>query len=310
MSELTPEEVAKLEAEARETARAKKESVTVLADDPPPPPREPMSELKVRAIWVACIAALATPLWLMLAPIGYRMGWWGLGTSLGFMTREVAPIVVGVSILAIIIATIIQLVKSPKRGAIITVILLFIPIFMGTRLIGTKQLVANLPPIHDIQTDWDNPIIFPEALIAERAANNWNEVKDEPRVPEGAKGIWPDAVGKTNKQLQEEKYSKFNLRPQLFSMKPDIAFEAAAEIAEKQGWEIVTMDSEAGYIHATATTFWYGFVDDVIIRIEPQGTVGSKVNLRSVSRIGFSDMGANANRIKNYIDDLNLALNG
>lgn len=306
MTELTPEEVSKLEVEAKTTAEAK-EKPTVLGTNPAPPVREPMSKLQVRSLWAAVIAALAGPFWLMLAPVGYQLGFWGLGTALGKMTRDIAPIIVGVAVVISLIAIVIQLVKTPKRGAIIGVIALMIPIFMGTRLYGVKSMVASLPPIHDIQTDWDNPLQFPDYLIEERKANKWNKIDDNARVPDRLKKSRPEVAGKSNKELQQA-YLNSNLRPQIFQIPNELAFEAALEVAEKQGFEIVSFDKDAGWIHATDTTFWYGFVDDVLIQVEKQGDVGSKINMRSVSRIGLSDMGANANRIKKYLDELNLTL--
>jgi uncharacterized protein (DUF1499 family) len=62
----------------------------------------------------------------------------------------------------------------------------------------------------------------------------------------------------------------------------------------------VAADSAAGRIEATATTRWFGFKDDVVIRIEPD-PAGSRVDMRSVSRVGESDVGTNARRIRAYL---------
>jgi uncharacterized protein (DUF1499 family) len=66
------------------------------------------------------------------------------------------------------------------------------------------------------------------------------------------------------------------------------------------GWELVAADSAAGRIEATATTRWFGFKDDVVVRIRPDAA-GSRVDVRSVSRVGRSDVGANAERIRAYL---------
>ena len=65
----------------------------------------------------------------------------------------------------------------------------------------------------------------------------------------------------------------------------------------------VAADSAAGHIEATATTFWFGFKDDVVVRVTPDAA-GSRVDVRSVSRVGRSDVGANARRIRAYLDRL------
>ena len=57
-----------------------------------------------------------------------------------------------------------------------------------------------------------------------------------------------------------------------------------------------------GRIEASDTTFWFGFIDDVVIRIEPDGN-GSTLDIRSKSRVGRSDVGANAARIRAFLQD-------
>ncbi len=89
------------------------------------------------------------------------------------------------------------------------------------------------------------------------------------------------------------------MQPIRTDMRPEAAFEHALETARAMGWEIVASDARAGRIEATATTFWYGFKDDVVIRVRPMAT-GSRVDLRSVSRVGQSDLGKNAARIRAF----------
>jgi uncharacterized protein (DUF1499 family) len=67
-----------------------------------------------------------------------------------------------------------------------------------------------------------------------------------------------------------------------------------------QGLEIVAVDSDAGLVEATATTFWFGFKDDLVVRVEAIES-GSRVDVRSVSRVGQSDVGQNAKRIEKFL---------
>ena len=67
------------------------------------------------------------------------------------------------------------------------------------------------------------------------------------------------------------------------------------------GLEIVAVDRGAGLVEATATTFWFGFKDDIVVRVVGDGE-GSKIDLRSMSRVGQSDVGANAARITDFFD--------
>jgi uncharacterized protein (DUF1499 family) len=59
------------------------------------------------------------------------------------------------------------------------------------------------------------------------------------------------------------------------------------------------VDTAAGRLEATARTPWFGFYDDVVVRVRAQGT-GSRVDVRSVSRVGRSDVGMNAKRIREF----------
>ncbi len=307
MSELTPEEVEKLEAEANQSEN-KDEKPVVLGSYPPPPPREPMSKLQSIAMKIAIGGAILCPLWFVIAALGVKYGLWSIGTGLVKMSFQMGPILLIAVAVICLVSLIIQLLKPPRRGSILVVIALLVPVFMLGHLKQTGNDVAGLPPIHDVQTDWTNPIQFPQALLDERKANNWNPVLDNPVVPESAAGRWPNAVGKYVKDLQAAAYQDFNLRPQLFEVKPEITIEAVVEVANKNNWDVVSVNREAGVIHATYTSPWYGFVDDIVITVEKQGQIGSRVNARSVSRIGLSDMGANATRLKHFVDDLNLMM--
>ena len=69
------------------------------------------------------------------------------------------------------------------------------------------------------------------------------------------------------------------------------------------GWEIVTADKSSGRIEATDTTRWFGFTDDVVVRLTAWGA-GTRVDVRSTARTGAGDLGRNASRIRRFLDDL------
>jgi uncharacterized protein (DUF1499 family) len=87
---------------------------------------------------------------------------------------------------------------------------------------------------------------------------------------------------------------------------PNQAFDRALERAREMGWEIVDANPAHGRIEATATTFWFGFKDDVVVRVSAD-EAGSLIDVRSLSRVGRSDVGANARRIRCYLDGLSEA---
>jgi len=84
------------------------------------------------------------------------------------------------------------------------------------------------------------------------------------------------------------------------SLPPEQAFGVALATAQRMGWRIVAAVPTEGRIEASDTTFWFGFIDDIVIRVRPEGN-GALLDIRSVSRVGLSDVGTNAGRIRKFI---------
>jgi len=141
-----------------------------------------------------------------------------------------------------------------------------------------------LPPIHDISTDTARPPQF-VAILPLRAGAPNSAAYGGPDVARAQVGAYPD------------------LRTQRMDATRADAFGRALQAARGMGWEVVAADAAAGRIEATDTTFWFGFKDDVVIRLEADGA-GSRVDVRSVSRVGVGDVGANARRIRAYLREL------
>ena len=150
--------------------------------------------------------------------------------------------------------------------------------------VALQARARSVPPIHDITTDVREPPAF-VALAAQRRAS-----------PNGL-----DYGGAEIAAAQQKAYP--DIQSRIAADPPAKAFERALEAARTMGWEIVASDASAGRIEATATTAWFGFKDDVVVRVRPEGA-GSRIDVRSVSRVGRSDVGANAARIRAYLERL------
>ncbi|MES2562218.1 MAG: DUF1499 domain-containing protein, partial [Pseudomonadota bacterium] len=111
----------------------------------------------------------------------------------------------------------------------------------------------------------------------------------------------PEYGGEKIASQQQAAYP--DIQPRLLESPPAAAFDRALKAARNMGWEIIAAVREEGRIEATATTRWFRFKDDVVIRVQPQGT-GSRIDVRSKSRLGRSDLGANAKRIRAYWREL------
>ncbi len=86
------------------------------------------------------------------------------------------------------------------------------------------------------------------------------------------------------------------------------AFAAAIEAVKARGWTVVTDDVQSGSIEATVSSFWFDFKDDVMIRVMPEGE-GSRIDVRSISRVGLSDLGANSKRVSDLLTEIQTRLN-
>lgn len=131
------------------------------------------------------------------------------------------------------------------------------------------------PMIHDITTDLEDPpsfTVFPVAPF-------------EARVGEIQRKAYPD------------------VKPRLLELSPSDAFARARAAAESLRWEIASARAGEGMLEATDTTGWFGFKDDIVVRIRPAGN-GSRIDVRSTSRVGKSDVGKNAKRIREYLGKL------
>jgi uncharacterized protein (DUF1499 family) len=142
----------------------------------------------------------------------------------------------------------------------------------------------ELPPIHDISTDTVNPPRFVDVMPLRRNAPNRTDY-------EGA-GV----AAQQQKAYPDIATAKLRLAPAQ-------AFDRSADIARSLGWEIVAAVPAEGRIEATDTTLFMGFRDDIVIRIVPEGA-GSRVDLRSVSRVGRGDFGTNAKRVRAFLKRL------
>lgn len=155
---------------------------------------------------------------------------------------------------------------------------LSLPFLIGVLLLGVRG--KNAPPINDISTDTDNPPVFRAAKQLRRADDNS-----------------VDYPGKTAADQQRQAYP--DIVPLIVPMTPAEAFAHSCAIAEKLGWRITGQAPGEGLIEAVDRSLFFGFADDIVIRITAAGT-GSRIDLRSASRSGIGDLGVNARRIVEF----------
>jgi uncharacterized protein (DUF1499 family) len=256
---------------------------------------------KFRDIWVRAALALAllTPFYFAFAALGSRFGIIPWQVGLMQMSLIGGAALLSVIILMALIGVALGFFVKPQRGRRIAAAALLAPVLAVSYLGVMAASAGNPPPIHDISTDQTDPPGFSEAVIQARAGLNSLD-RVGVRIPEsGFAGSW---AGMPIEEAQRAAYS--DIAPIIVNMPAERAFDVALAAAREQGgWTVGATDAAAGRIEATARTFWFGFTDDVAIRVRPEGA-GSRIDVRSVSRVGGSDAGANAARVRKYLTHL------
>jgi uncharacterized protein (DUF1499 family) len=109
----------------------------------------------------------------------------------------------------------------------------------------------------------------------------------------------PDYIGVTLASIQQDAYPQ--IQPLLTSLNRSDALVEATQVVKDLQWEFINIDYDKGIIEAYDTSKLFGFVDDIIIRVR-QENPGSRIDIRSASRVGKGDLGKNAERIKQFIN--------
>lgn len=221
--------------------------------------------------------ALLAVLMLLASGAGTRFGLWSF--PVGFqILKWAAYLGVGVAVVAFV-GFLFPGMRT--RGGALLVVSAALGLSVAAVPAYWIQVARKAPPIHDISTDLEDPPSF----IAVRAlrGDRSNPVRHAgPALAEAQRNAYPD------------------IQPLTLEISPADAFVRALRAAREMGWEIVAQDAANGRIEATATTFWFGFKDDVVVRIAPSDG-GSRIDVRSLSRVGVGDAGANAERIRKYL---------
>lgn len=237
--------------------------------------------------WTKLLLASAVIAVILLAsgPLGYKYGIATLQPSLLSLLVSLltAVLVFLAGLVMVFVASRNELVRN-RNLVLIAMGLSLIPMLvMGPQI----QAARSVPPIHDITTDTADPPQF-DAIVDLRA-------ETDNSLEYGSEQLPAEELA----AMQERAY------PEVRSLETELsvaeALERAATVLEDQGLEVVHVDDERGTVEAVATTFWFGFKDDLIVRVR-QGDAGAVVDVRSVSRVGQSDIGANAARIRKFLE--------
>lgn len=228
---------------------------------------------------------------LLFAGPTYRLGLLPLvpallGTAIGFLLFIITFIVGAIGL----VAGGRQEVARSRAAAAVIALSLVVTIVAGmwiSRGMGTA-------PIHDVTTDLSDPPVFKDTVPLRLASGASNPVQyQRTQSMQGNTINVPDAQRRAYPDIQ----------PVVLPQPPARAVQLAEQVARDMGWTIVAVVPSEGRLEATDTTLYFGFKDDVVVRATPEST-GSRVDVRSESRVGGGDAGTNAKRVRTFLAKL------
>jgi uncharacterized protein (DUF1499 family) len=240
-----------------------------------------MAWLNRSALLFALVSAVAA----ILAGLGSRMGWWHFRTGFQILTWA-AYGGLGSAIIGFI-GCLAALWRGQRRGAWLALVGLIVGLIVVGMPWQMKRTAQRVPPIHDITTDTDDPPRFVDILPLRKYA--------------------PNAADYGGPDLAAQQHAAYpDIQPVTLRLPSQQTFTQAIRATDAMGWDIVAVSPAEGRIEATDTTLWFGFKDDIVVRIQARGDE-SRIDVRSVSRVGKSDVGTNAQRIRAYVRRLSEA---
>ncbi len=217
----------------------------------------------------------------LMSGYGYQWNIWELGTGFTLL-RYAAYASIGIFVVSIVSLWFLRK-AGFKAVSYLIIVLILSGAASGTALYW-QQRAQSVPPIHDITTDLESPPEF-VAMVRLRA--------DAPNPPEYA--------GEETATAQREAYPE--IQSLLLSEDLQHVMDEAVMLVVNRRWELVAINRQEGRIEATEKLAWFGFKDDVVLRFT-ETEEGTRVDMRSKSRIGRSDVGVNAKRIERFLNDL------
>ncbi len=213
------------------------------------------------------------------AGLGYRFEFFSLGTGFSVLRWSAYGGIAAAALSLIFALWILR--QSPYRGLISALAGFTLGAAVAAVPYSHLRLARSVPPIHDISTDVETPPHFVAVLPLRANAPNTADYGGE-SVARQQRAAYPE-IGPVHLNLPSQQ-----------------AFARALAAARDLGWEIVAAVPDEGRIEATDRSFWFGFKDDVVVRVRAEND-GSRIDARSVSRVGRSDVGANARRLRRFL---------
>lgn len=235
---------------------------------------------------IRCLPAVLYVLFILvgsaafIAIAGIRVGL--IAPIHGFlMIKATVLISVSLCFISFISCIVLSRTSSPKRNFYL--ICFLVSLFYSTVWLSFHYQRSQLPKLNDITTNTEYPLMY--LRVAELRHDNEHDI------------YYPRDFASQQQQHYPEITSLY------FQMSQEVVFKEVLKLVDKKGWEVVSLYPSEGVVEAVVTTPVFAFVDDVVIRVKPT-QMGTKVDMRSSSRIGRGDYGTNAIRVKKFLKKL------
>lgn len=225
------------------------------------------------AVWGLRLA-LITPVIMLIAGGLYRMRF--VDFQIALLAFAIAVLIAGLAALFGLVGAVLG--GHGKTTRAVTALVVALLVLVAP--LNTVRQGAGVPMIHDITTDLEDPPIFVEVPRKRSISDNSLDIDAE--------------------VLAAQKAYYTDIGPTMLPMAKTEAFALVREAVDAFDWVVHAENANLGYIEATASTPFFGFRDDVIIRVT-EDTGGARVDMRSASRVGLSDLGVNAGRIRDFM---------
>ncbi len=220
---------------------------------------------------VAVLLALGALVALAVSGPGTRFDAWSYRAGLGLL-RWAGYLGLAAALASVLVLALPRTrrggVAAPALALIVGLAVFYVPFQF-------QRTARSVPSINDITTDAQSP---PEFMTLSRPYPGAEFARQQ-------QATYPD------------------LGPVKLALPPRQAFARVVGAAEAMGWEVVGRDAEGGRLEAVDTTRWFGFKDDIAVRVRADNG-GSRIDVRSRSRVGRNDLGTNARRVRAYIERL------
>lgn len=242
-------------------------------------PTNPVSHRLARlAFLLACVGALTVGI------AGPLHRYFGVDADIAISVFRYGFYVAAAAI-ALALATVVPTRPGERRrGFVAAALALVIGVVASWAPITWLLHAREAPRITDVTTDTANPPPLVVTLQFRQDASN------------------PPAYGgESVASLQKASYP--DIQPIVLKVAPAEAFKKVDQVAMSLGWDVVGRAPAEGRLEAIDTSTWFGFHDDIVVRIKADGA-GSRIDIRSKSRVGRTDLGVNAQRIREFAQKL------